>query len=204
MIRVVTIGGEYGSNRAEIGRHLAGVLGWRLLDNELIEQIAARAHVDPNLARQYDECSDPWFHRVQKALWRGGYEGVATTSEDVFDADRMAEMARIIIAEAARQGNCIVVGRGGQCVLQQRPDAFHVFVYAPYAERVERLRRRGIQHPEREIAAVERRREAYIRRYYGQDWTNRHLYHLMICSSVGEAACVATILTAMEGQRRPE
>lgn len=200
MTRVVTIGGEYGSGRAEIGRHLAGVLGWKLLDNELIERIAAKAHMDPDVVRHYDELIDPWFHRLQRALWRGGYEGVATTSEAVFDADTMAAMARTIIEEAAQQGDCVIVGRGGQCVLQSRRDAFHVFIYAPYKERVARLRKSGIKDPEREIEAVERTREVYTRRYYGQDWDNRHLYHLMICSSIGEPAAVAAILTAMEGQ----
>jgi cytidylate kinase len=204
MIRVVTVGGEYGSGRAAIGQRIAGVLGWKLLDSELIEQIAARANIDPKVARQYDECADPWFHRLQKALWRGGYEGVATTSEHVFDADAQAEMARLIIEEAARQGQCVIVGRGGQCVLQNRPDAFHLFVYAPLVERIARLRERGCTNPAREIEAMERRRQVYIRRYFGQEWTNRHLYHLMVCSSIGESTAVAAVLTAMEGQGRPE
>jgi cytidylate kinase len=202
MIRTVTIGGEYGSGRAEIARRLAEKLRWRLLDKALIQQIASRAHVDPALAARYDECIDSFLHRMHKALWRGGYEGVASATEsDVFDADTMVEISRCVIESAAKEGNCVIVGRGGQCILQERADAFHVFVYAPLAERIERVRREegAAADPEAQIELVEHRRSAYIRRYFGQEWTNRHLYDLLLCSSMGEAPAVEVLLAAIGG-----
>lgn len=202
MIRAITIGGEYGSGRAEIGRRLAERLGWRLLDKALIQQIAGEARVDPSVAMRYDECIDSLLHRVHKALWCGGYEGVATSSEsEIFDADAMASLARCIIESAAKEGNCVIVGRGGQCILQERADVFHVFVYGPLAERIERVRREAGPDldPEAEIDSVDHRRNAFIRRHFGQEWTNRHLYNMMICSSMGEEAAVAAILAAIGG-----
>lgn len=201
MIRTITIGGEHGSGREEIARLLAEELGWKLLDNALIEEIAAMAHVDPSVAKRYDECIDPWLHRVQKALWRGGYEGVVTTSDsDIPDADAIADCARCIIESAAREGGRVIVGRGGQCVLQDYPDAFHVFIYAPRRERVERLRR--MLGPNADVNAavdsMDNIRRAYIRRHYGQEWTDHHLYDLMICSSMGESAAIAAILAAIK------
>jgi cytidylate kinase len=202
MIRSVTIGGEYGSGRAEIGRQLAEKLGWRLLDRALIERIASQAHVDPSVALQFDERIDPLLHRMHKALWRGGYEGVATSAPNhIFDADVMAELTQRVIQSAAKEGKCVLVGRGGQCVLQDRADVLHVFVYAPLEERIERVRREAGESgdPRARIESVDHRREAYIRRYFGQEWTNRHLYHLMLSSSMGEAAAVAAILGAIGG-----
>jgi len=202
-IRIITIGGEYGSGRVQIAGEAARALGWNLVDSSLIEAIARAAHVDCETARHYDECIDSWFHRLRKALWHGGYEGVATTTEAGFDADAMAALARRVIEEAANQGHCLIVGRGGQCILQGRPDAFHVFVYAPRRERLERVRRE--QSPVADAEALmdtrDRRREAYIRRHFGQEWTNPHLYDLMLCSSMGETAAVASILAAV---RPPE
>ena len=40
-------------------------------------------------------------------------------------------LTRRIIEEAAEIGDCVIVGRGSQCILQQREDTFHVFIYAP-------------------------------------------------------------------------
>jgi cytidylate kinase len=199
-MRVVTVGGEYGAGRAEIARTVAARLGWRLVDNCLIEDIARVAHLDPALCERYDESNDPWFHRVRKALWQGGFVGEASTAEVVPDADSVAQAAHQVILEAARQGNCVIVGRGGQCVLQQDHNAFHVFIYAPLEERAARIRRREKAHVDvyALIDTWDRRRAAYARRHFGQDWTNRHLYDLMVCSSMGEPAAAASILAAVE------
>ena len=59
---------------------------------------------------------------------------------DVVDSDRVAALGGRIVEEAAAAGGCVIVGRGGQCLLRGRPDVFHVFVYAPREERVRRLR----------------------------------------------------------------
>jgi cytidylate kinase len=91
------------------------------------------------------------------------------------------------------------VGRGGQCILQNRKDAFHVFVYAPLDEKVRRLRER-IGGEDSELATLaeetDRRRATGVRRYFGQDWTDRRLYHLMICSSIGLEQAASTIICA--------
>ncbi|HYK88749.1 MAG TPA: cytidylate kinase-like family protein, partial [Acidobacteriota bacterium] len=129
----------------------------------------------------------------------GGYEGAATSElTPLFDADAMASVWQRVIRQAANIGQCIVVGRGGQCILQHRKDVFHVSVYAPPAEKVERLRGR---HPAgTDLAALidetDRRRAAYIRRHFGQDWMKRHLYNLQICSSIGMEQVAAAILCA--------
>ncbi len=207
MIRVITIGREYGSGGGTIARLLAEQLGWRLVDNSLITEITQMAKINRELAQRYDESVDPWFYRLVKALWRGGYEGVATRLEaDVFDADAMAALCHRVIREAADLGQCVTVGRGGQCILQAREDAFHVFVYAPLPERVRRLRERGEAQGDMEAVAEEmdRRRAAYIRRYFGQEWTNRHLYDLLVCSSTGVERAAATILCAAGLERRKD
>ncbi len=199
MRRVLTIGGEYGSGRAEIARAAAAKLSWRLVDNCLIEDIAYAAHLDPSECRRYDERTDPWFHRLRKALWQGGFEGVASTSEQQpADAETVAQVAHRVIQQAAREGNCVIVGRGAQCLLQDRPDVFHVFVYAPRPERIERVQRREGTRADAEslVDTWDRRRAAYIRRYFGEDWTDHRLYDLMLSSSIGDAAAVATILAA--------
>jgi cytidylate kinase len=203
MIRVVTVGGESGSGRVEVARAVATILGWKMVDRTFIDEVARTARVDPELARQYDECVDPWFHRLRKALWHGGYEGVISTTEAApFDADAMAVFSRRVVEEAANQGSCVVVGRGGQCVLQSRTDAFHVFIYAPRQERIARLRRQcgSDQDAENLMDSIDRHRQAYIRLHFGQDWCNPHLYDLMLCSSMGETAAARTIAAAVREQ----
>jgi cytidylate kinase len=200
MIRSITFAGEYGSGRREMGSIVAGRLGWRLIDSALIEEIARTAHVDPAVVRQYDECVDPWLHRMRKALWRGGYEGVVTTTEqDLLDAESVAALTRCVIESAAKMGDCVIVGRASQCILQDREDTFHVFVYGPFERRVERVARsaRPGEDPAEMVRATDRMRQAYIRRLFDQEWTNPHLYDLMLCMTIGETAVVEAVLAAV-------
>jgi hypothetical protein len=91
MFRVVTIAREYGSGGAAIGRRVAQSLGWRLLDNDLIEAVARWANVDVRTARRYDECVDSWWHRLNRAgLWSAAImAGASPADVQFFDADTL-------------------------------------------------------------------------------------------------------------------
>ena len=202
MYRIVTVAREYGSGGGRIAQLLADKLGWKLLDRCLVEKIAQAARVEPRLAEQYDERPDPWVNRLVRSLWQGGFtRGVmAGPMPELFDADAMVSLSQRMIEEAADIGDCVIVGRASQCILQKRADTFHVFIYGPRAERLQRIQSR--QHASRADAelALEARdheRAALIRRYFNQDWSNRHLYDLMITSKLGEEIVLSTILSAM-------
>lgn len=209
MFRVVTVAREYGSGGGRVGQLLAQRLGWKLLDRCLVEKIAQAARVEPAMAAQYDERLDPWFNRLARTFWeQGGLRGIFPgPSFDTFDANTVAALTTRLIEEAAEIGNCVIVGRASQCILQDRRDTFHVFIYAPLAEKLRRIRSRFPNLSEDEarqaLDRTDRERAAYVRLHFGQDWSNQHLYHLMISSSLGEEVVVSTIQTAMGLRRMP-
>src|SRR6476620_5585823 len=120
MFRVLTVAREFGSGGGTVAQKVADRLGWDLLDKNLVDEIANRAKVDADCARTRDERLDSWLHRVsRRALWSGGPESVATMGPtDVFDAETMARLARNLIEDCYSKGNCVIVGRGAQCILQ--------------------------------------------------------------------------------------
>jgi cytidylate kinase len=83
--------------------------------------------------------------------------------------------------------------------LRQRPDAFHVFLYAPRAEKIRRLRQDGSTESEAEelVDTVDRERIAYVKHYFNADWPTRSLYHIMLNTAVGNDPVIATILSTM-------
>ena len=208
MFRVITVAREYGSGGARIAQLLADRLDWKLLDRCLVEKIAQVARVEPKVAEQYDERPDPWVNRLVQALWQGGLMRgtMAGPMPELFDANAMASLSQRMIEEAADIGNCVIVGRASQCILQKRTDAFHLFVYAPRAERLRRVLSRHASRAEAELAldARDQERAGLIRRFFNQDWSNRHLYDLMISSKLGEEVVLSTILSAMGlGRAKP-
>jgi hypothetical protein len=201
MFRVLTVAREYGSGGADIAGRISERLGWRILDKALIEGIASAARVHPELARRYDERIDSWMHRVsRRSLWRGAFEGVpAVNGTEVFDCQTMTALGRSLMEQAYDEGECVIVGRGGQCALQSRQEAFHVFVYAPWAARVERVRRRVPEGTDIEslIRSTDRMRADHIRIHFDCDWTDPHLYHMLISSGLGEEATASAIIAAL-------
>jgi cytidylate kinase len=199
MFRLITIEREYGCGGGAIAAQLAEHLGWNLWDRRLTEEIARLANVDPSAVKRCDERMDSRFYRLAKTFWRGSYERSSQLSGQTFDTDCMMEMMEEITARIARQGNAVVVGRGAPYFLRDQPDAFHVFLYAPRAEKIRRLLEDGATQAEAEslVDTVDRERVAYVKHYFDSDWPTRSLYHVMINTAVGNEAVIETILNTM-------
>ena len=199
--RVLTVSREFGSGGGRIAKMVAEQLGWKLLDSELIEAIARAGHVDPKVVSQLDEHVESWLRRMNRQAMRGAAlaAGVVPDKETCFDPDVMNELSRQIIEQAYADGNCVIVGRGAQCILQKKKDVYHVFIYAPFCSRVNRLRTRlgpGVKMEER-IHVVDGERALYLRQHFGKEWNNPHLYDLMISSEDDEERTARIIVNAM-------
>lgn len=197
MIRVITIEREYGSGGADIAKQVAERLGWKLWDQLLTNRIARFLDCDSRTVEQREEKRDPVVYRLFRAFMRGSYEGSLNAPKlKIVDADCIREVTERVVKEAAEEGNCVIVGRGSAYYLQPRKDAFHVFVYAPFELKVRRLQSTGSSESEAvELAeTVDRDRADFIKQYFGVEWPDRHKFHLMINSSLGDEWAVEAIL----------
>jgi len=196
-VRVITVEREYGSHGAEFAHDLAVRLGWRLLDSELVAGAARMAGIDPKAAARFDERLDPWYYRYGKMFWQDPVYAPATSGDEkIFDSERMLELIRTEILDAANQGNCVLVGRGSACALAGRPGCFHVFVYATASAKKEWFARafpERAQQAEQHLAAFDRRRAAVIRSFYQQEWCSRGLYHMLLNSCIGTEAMMNAV-----------
>lgn len=199
MFRLITIEREYGSGAAAIAAALAEQLGWKLWDHLLTEEIARIAKVDPSAVLRCDERMDSRLHRLAKVFWRGSYERSTPLSNQIFDTDRMVTMMQEIMDRIAKEGNAVIVGRGAPYFLRENADAFHVFLYAPRAEKLRRTIAEGRSEEEAEelVDFVDRERIAYVKHYFNADWPTRSLYHMMLNTAVGNEPVVKTILDTM-------
>jgi cytidylate kinase len=199
--RVLTISREFGSGGGRIAQSIAKRLGWKLLDNKLIEEIACEAKVDTGIVSRFDEHVEGWLSRVNRQAMRGAAmaAGVMLDRENCFDEDTMTDLTRRIIEHAHEARNCVIVGRGAQCILQSKADVFHVFVYAPLRVRIHRLRTRlePGANIEQRIRDVDAARAHYLKLRFGKEWNNPHLYDLMISSGDDEERTARVIEFAM-------
>jgi len=205
MFRVLTIEREYGSGAGEIAQKLADRLGWKLWDQLLTNEIARRLECDARHIEQRGERKDPMYYRIFKAFLRGSYEGSLTAPHmKMADAEGIRRVAQQVVTAAANEGNAVIVGRGSAYYLHDRTDSYHVFVYAPFEERVRRLQQQGKSEAEAiELAGtVDQDRAAFIKQYFGIEWPARQFFHLMINSTMGDAAVVRTVLDGLAAMEK--
>jgi cytidylate kinase len=197
-VRVITIEREYGSGGANIAKQIAQRLQWKLWDEEITAEIARAANVDLEVTRRCDERVDTLLYRLFKAYARGSYERALSFSESQsFDTDCMVAMLHTVVEDIASRGNCVIVGRGSPYILRNRPDAFHVFIYAPSEEKIRRLKSIGKSDKEamQLVEEVDRDRGDFIRHYFKKEWPHRPLYNVMINSKFGDEFVVESVLS---------
>jgi cytidylate kinase len=206
MVTIVTIDREYGSGGPAIARKLAVRLGWTLWDEQLSHEIARVAECDVSEVQSREEREDPLYYRLFKSFLRGSFEGnLQLPSLKLLDSDRIVSITEHVVREAVTAGRCVIVGRGSQYFLRERPDAYHVFIYAPYEEKIRRERAAGRSAADAAqlVETVDLERAAFIKRYFARDWPNRPLYHLMLNSEMGDDRAVETIVGGIQALDKP-
>jgi len=201
MIKIVTIEREYGCGGSEIARRLGEHLGWKVWDNLLTEEIARLANCSKAAVEGREERNDPLYYRLFKSFLRGSYEGSLNAHKlNMVDSESILKMTRHVVQRAAKDGNCVIVGRGSQHFLMSREDALRVFLYAPREDKLQRLLARGKNESEAQelVDSVDHERAAYIAKYFGVEWPNRSLYQVMINTAIGDEAVVQSIVQTMK------
>jgi cytidylate kinase len=201
MIRIVTVEREYGCGGAEIAARLAERLGWKLWDELLTREIAHLAHCSQDLVQQHEERTDPLYYRLIKSFMRGSYEGSLNAPKlNLVDSETILKITQRVVLHAASTGDSVIVGRGSQLFLKDRPDTFRVFLYATKDEKIRRLLARGKSESEAQelVDTVDRERANFLEKYFRVEWPDRAVYHVMINTGVGDETVVQTILNVMK------
>jgi cytidylate kinase len=113
--------------------------------------------------------------------------------------EEYVRMVGLVIRGLAREGDVLIIGRGGQVLLRNHPRTLHVQIVAPFSYRVqvvmarEGLDKRAAQN---QLRASDRARFDYVRRYHDADWLDSSLYHLVINTGRVPVATAADLIIA--------
>jgi len=185
---VLTISHQYGSGGSRIARELGRRLGWSVWEKEIVRKIASQYKVAEEYVEAKDERVDSFIERMVGLFGMGGFESTYEIPPPLWLTDaQLARMTRTIIEEVAKEGNAIIVGRGGNLVLANHPRALHVFLLAPLEVRISRvMQAEGLAHSdaERRISGMDKLRTDYVHNFYHMSWNDLTQYHLVVDSGV--------------------
>ncbi len=201
MIRTITIEREYGSGAGAIAKKLAARLNWALWDEKITQEVAKRLKCDVRAVEQREEKPDSTFYRLMKIFMRGSYEErFSGAGTELLDAESLSGLFETVIKDVAGRGPCVIVGRAAPWFLRDHDDNMGLFIFAPYEEKMRRLLSLGKarEEAEEQLEHMDEDRAAFVKRYYGKNWPQRDLYHLMINSVIGDEAVIDLALRELQ------
>ena len=162
---VITISRQLGSQGDEVAKHVARQLGYRIVNRELVNTAAGRAHAPEMMLAEVDVLGLLDIHPSKNA--QRAYQ----------------KEIRQVITEIADEGNALIVGRAGCVLLAERQDVLHVRLIAPLDWRISRLvQTRSIEMnaARAQIEASDLARYTYLHKNHNVDWNDPQLYALVL------------------------
>jgi cytidylate kinase len=198
--RFVTISREVGSLGGSIAQELAGHLGWRVFDREIVDHIAEDAHVRHALVEQLDERAQNLVHETVRRILRLA-EG-QSFGEEEYHVSLMKALAYV-----AARGDAIVMGRGANFALHGC-EGLHVRVTASQELRVDRLAARwniSRDAARGRLDMIDGERRAFIRHHYHRESADPNAFDLSLSTDrLSPAQGAASIVTALISARGAE
>ena len=182
---VITVSRQFGAGGSQVARRVAEALKWRLIDNELIEAVAARAGVAPEEVAQREERAPSFVERLARltAVQMPELFVTAAPVDDAIDEAKLAKITMSVVAELAAGARCVFVGRACAAVLAQREQALHVrLVASPRFRQALACRSLGVDpgQVERLLEQTDRARERYHREYHNRDVNEATHYDMVL------------------------
>src|SRR4051812_4768711 len=143
---VVTITRQFGSGGSEVARAVAQTLGWTVIDNEFVEEVARKAGLPVATVAAHDERAPGPMERLVRAMAAAAPEEFVPVGKDAEEPteEHIVKVTGRVIAEAAQHGRAVLVGRGAQAVLAKAhpDDALHAYIVAPMERRIAEIMKR--------------------------------------------------------------
>ena len=182
---IVTVSRQYGSGGSEVAERVARAMGWKLYDNAVVDEVAARLRMTPSEVSAREERVPSLVERMASAMALGAPEVMPVVGDlaAVPSEERVVMMTRRVIEEAVQAGPVVLVGRGAQAMLAKRTDALHVYCYAPLEDlvryAVEKLAV-PVGEAHKRVTESNHQREAFVRRHWKREWRDVANYDLCV------------------------
>lgn len=185
----IAIGRQMGSGGSYIGQLIAGRLGLKYLDREIIRRLAGECGLaEAEVAARAERLSSFW-QKLLGPLRLGPPDAPYIPPPVVELSDQeLFEHLRDVLKSFAEEGNCIIIGLAAAHILRPRPGLLKVFLHAPLDFRVRRVmeiyRTENEEQARSMIEESDEMRKRYIARMTGHDWKCASHYHLTLDSSL--------------------
>lgn len=196
---VITISRQFGAGGLTLGKLLAERIGYTFVSDEIIKLVAKEARVSQNWVKMVEKEAGGKLQRFISGLVpRSLVDRVLDDQSGYIDEEIYVDMLGQIITRIADEGNCIILGRGGQYILKDHPDVFHLLLIADKNHRIEFMQNKYRLTHSQAVQAINvegKRRTNLYRKFNKTDYDRPDHYHMTLNMSritiekAAEAVC---------------
>lgn len=184
---VITIARQFGAGGRTLGGRVAENLGFQLIDEEIVERVALEANVSADWVDSVvnEAGNEGVLTRLISKLgpFRKGYVEVAMEKKPGYiDGNLYISLLHKVIPKIAEQDNVVIIGRGGQYILADRPDTHHFLLIADMGYRISfMMEYYKLDRKQAEIVVEKQsKRRLYLYRSFGRtDFDQPELYDMV-------------------------
>jgi CMP/dCMP kinase len=209
---VITISRQFGCGGDEIADRVCEILGYHHFDRREIARAAVEAGFsereiagDSESSEQnykYKKFVDHLLRRARPSFTAKPHHSEEISVREIVSEEQLLDDASSLgiiqkaIKAAYHANNFLIVGRGSQMVLKDYPGVLSIRLEASLEMRIERARQYLKEERQSFYPPLENRRTAqeliaerdaasaaYVRHFYGVDWADPSLYHIVMNTS---------------------
>ena len=206
-MRAITIARLYGSGGGEIARRIATQLGWRLVDHEVIVELAHQLGITEEEAEDLDEHTEGFILRALNSMslmYPSVVENIPPSPSPATRERTYQNTLRRIIELSVEEGSAVIVGRGAGSLLMNRRDVLRAYIVAPLDQRIAYVaRREGLdeQAARKRIQTKDNDRRRYVQAQYHLQPEDPMLYDLTLNTAILSLDAVAELVCEALGQK---
>ena len=187
---VITISRQFGAGGKTFGRRLADTLSYYYVDEDIIDRAVVEISVSPEGKKILE--TEPG-NKVKIFISKLNPFGTSlmelplSDKERYIDGFKYFELLNLIIPKIAKDGNAVIVGRGGQYILHDFDDTYHLLLNANKEDRIKFIEKYYRASREKTIKILKRmdKRRVNLYSYFGQkDYDDPKLYDLILNMSL--------------------
>ena len=181
---VLTISRMFGSGANELGELIAQRLGYSFFNNQLIQMVAQQAKVSTDWVASMEKEAGGKFQKFLSTLVpKSLMEVILSSDHGLRDEEIYTDMLSQVITKIADEGDAIILGRGSQFILKDRPDTYHLLLVADLENRIGYVQKRFELTKKQAVLAVameDKRRVNLYRKFGKVDYNQTDHYHLVL------------------------
>lgn len=183
---VITISRQFGAGGKTVGLLVAERLGYKMFDDEILMEVARKARVSKHWVESVEKEAGGKFQRfISGIVPKNLIERILDSEGGYIDEEIYIDLLYKVIARIADEGKAVILGRGGQYILEDFENTHHILLIADKLDRVKFMEENYNLSSNQavRVVTVNEKKRANLYRKFGKEEYDSHVHYNMVLNT---------------------